>query len=299
MNLDEAINIAQRIMNLKAVKRFDKLYKFTTENISGYISEFNFAGKSVLTVGSSGDQVINANMYGCNNITVVDLSGLAEYFFNLKKASLITFEYSDFISFFHFNRYGETFNRNMYEKLRGVLSVIDMKSLMFWDYLYNNYSSCEIRNYLFYSLPSETSCIQSFNPYLNNSDNYNISKTRIRNLKVSFINENIFKLDKTKLNNTDVILLSNIYDYNKSFFKINKFKNCIKDLSTLLNDNGKMLVAYLYGTSYNDKLKKFESQCIIYNVYPWTMPGIRGIYLNNSITDTAIIYEKKQLTKIR
>ena len=91
MNLDEAINIARRIRNLKAVKRFDKLYKFTTENISGYISEFNFAGKSVLTVGSSGDQVINANMFGCNNITVVDLSGLAEYFFNLKKASLITF----------------------------------------------------------------------------------------------------------------------------------------------------------------------------------------------------------------
>ncbi len=297
MNLEEAKIIAYKLMNLKLVKRFDKLYKFTTENISGYISEFNFAGKSLLTVGSSGDQVINANMYGCNNVTVVDLNGLAEYFFNLKKAALLTFEYSDFISFFHFNRYGEIFNCDMYYKLRGALSIIDMKSLIFWDYLYNTYSSCEIRNYLFHILPNETKCIQNFNPYLNNSDNYNISKMMIRNLKVNFINEDIFKLDKTKLSRTDVILLSNIYDYNKSVFKINKFRKCVKEFSELLNDNGKMLVAYLYGTSYNDKLTKFETKNIIDDVYVCNMKGIRGIYLNNSITDTAIIYKKKQLTK--
>lgn len=85
MDLDSAIKKVKDIFKLKRVKRFDKLYKFTTENISGYISEFSFKDRTLLTVGSSCDQVINANLYGCNDIIVVDLNGLAEYYFCLKK----------------------------------------------------------------------------------------------------------------------------------------------------------------------------------------------------------------------
>lgn len=48
----------------KKLKGFSKLYPFTTENIAGYIDNFNLKNKSLLTVGSSGDQVINAALKG-------------------------------------------------------------------------------------------------------------------------------------------------------------------------------------------------------------------------------------------
>ena len=42
------------------ISEFSKIYTFTTENISGYIDYFDLDNKSLLTVGSSGDQVLNA-----------------------------------------------------------------------------------------------------------------------------------------------------------------------------------------------------------------------------------------------
>lgn len=49
-------------------KDFQILYPFTTENISGYINNFDLSNKTLLTVGSSGDQIINGRDY--NNINI-------------------------------------------------------------------------------------------------------------------------------------------------------------------------------------------------------------------------------------
>ena len=48
------------------------LYPFTTENIDGYLDLFDLKDKSLLTVGSSGDQVINALVMGCEDVTLYD-----------------------------------------------------------------------------------------------------------------------------------------------------------------------------------------------------------------------------------
>lgn len=295
MDLDSAIKHVKEILKIKRVKRFDKLYKFTTENISGYISEFSFKDRTLLTVGSSCDQVINANLYGCNDIIVVDLNGLAEYYFCLKKAAILSFGYSDFIKFFHYNLYGEIFNKIMYSKLRGTLSMVNIKALVFWDYLYNNYNTIEIKNFLFHNLPNETKSIKDFNPYLKNVDNYNLAKTNLMKLNVEFVNGNILKIDKSCLKNVDNIMLSNIYDYNSSTFKLGNFKKGVNELASILNSDGKMLVAYLYGTSYNNLIGDLLSKNIINNIYMHHMRGVRGIYLNKDIADTAVIYEKKKV----
>lgn len=52
------------------IGNFINIYPFTTENIAGYINEFELKDKSLLTVGSSGDQVINAALYDCQDITL-------------------------------------------------------------------------------------------------------------------------------------------------------------------------------------------------------------------------------------
>ena len=60
MKIDLNIHQLNKLLKRRDGDRFKLIYKFTTENISGYIKEFDFKNKSLLTVGSSGDQVINA-----------------------------------------------------------------------------------------------------------------------------------------------------------------------------------------------------------------------------------------------
>ena len=61
MNLNEKILYAERLINNKNVGVFDRLYPFSTENLT-YMSDFNFSEKNFLTVGSSCDQIFNAHL---------------------------------------------------------------------------------------------------------------------------------------------------------------------------------------------------------------------------------------------
>ena len=66
-------------------KGFERIYPFTTEDISGYINLFNINGKDIFTVGSSGDQVFNSIMLGAKSVTLFDINNSAKEFFNAKK----------------------------------------------------------------------------------------------------------------------------------------------------------------------------------------------------------------------
>lgn len=77
-NFDKVLNCAIEMCEDKYVKwkysgGFLRPYPFTTENISGYVKEFDLNNKSLLTLGSSGDQVINASLFNCKDIHVVDI----------------------------------------------------------------------------------------------------------------------------------------------------------------------------------------------------------------------------------
>ena len=52
----------------------DYIYPFTTEMISGYFDKLDLKEKTVLTVGSSIDQGLNALLLGAKNVTVFDIN---------------------------------------------------------------------------------------------------------------------------------------------------------------------------------------------------------------------------------
>ena len=66
-------------------KVFGNVYPFTTEDISQYFPVLEMEDKSVLTVGSSGDQAFNALLCGANKITIIDISPMTEGFVKLKR----------------------------------------------------------------------------------------------------------------------------------------------------------------------------------------------------------------------
>lgn len=275
--------------------RNDKIYKFTTENISGYINQFHLKNGSLLTVGSSGDQAINANFYGCNYVTVVDLNRYTKYYFYLKKAALLTLSYDEFLNYFSFNN-NYRMSKTIYEKIREKLRIINIDSLIFWDYIYDCFDINKKSNNLFHDYSDELINVNIFNTYLNNENNYNLEKEKINNLNIKFINGDILKSDKIfTWEKFDNINLSNIYSYNyeDNKYKLMKFKKGVKKLVDRLNDDGVMLVSYLYGTSHNSSLVDFASNDVLDDIVYSHFKGVRGIYKNNNITDTAVIYQKK------
>ena len=68
----------------------DYIYPFTTEMISGYFDRLDLKDKTVLTVGSSIDQGLNALLLGAKNVTVFDINPNIESFFEHKRKLILS-----------------------------------------------------------------------------------------------------------------------------------------------------------------------------------------------------------------
>lgn len=238
-------------MNLKLVKDviegktnmpFIYIYPFTTENIKGYMSNLDLKDKSVLTVGSSADQVINSFLYGSKDITLFDINPFTKYYFELKKAGILLLEFNSFYEFFSNNI--NSFNIKTYSLLRNNLSK---ETKLFWDSLFNSYDSYFFRDKLFSKDERALKTLVKYNPYMDEI-NYNILKTTIDSLNPIFINSSLNEIKSKVVRKYDYVFLSNISSYLKLYTKenISKFINTIKDLTNILNKSGSIYLAYIY-----------------------------------------------------
>ena len=117
---------------------FYQIYPFATENISGYINEFELKNKSLLTVGSSGDQAINAILYGCQDISVLDVNPYTKFYYYLKISSILNLELEEFMTFLRFKDYPNVFkdnnfvfNKELYNKVKSTLRLLNYESYLF------------------------------------------------------------------------------------------------------------------------------------------------------------------------
>lgn len=108
---------------------FMSIYSFSTENVKGYIDYFDLKNKSLLTVGSSGDQIINAYNKGCRDLTLIDINPFAKYYINLKIAGILSLTYQEFELFFFRNiglhKNNSRYNLELFNKLSNTLKAID------------------------------------------------------------------------------------------------------------------------------------------------------------------------------
>ena len=194
----KAFGIANnKIVNLGEAGRFSWIYPFTTENINGYIDKFDLKNKSLLTVGSSGDQVINAVLKDCKDITILDINPFTKFYFYLKKAALLTLNYKEFAKFFCYQDYPkvfklnyEAFNLNSYKKIKSILNELDKESFIFWDTLFNNCKSIDIRKNLFEHDEDRFTMLKDMNLYLKNENMFSKSKIKIENINPIYLQQN-------------------------------------------------------------------------------------------------------------
>lgn len=284
-------------------KGFSSIYPFSTENISGYIDSFKLEGKSLLTVGSSADQALNAILKNCKDITVLDINPYTKYYYYLKSSGIIELSKEEFLRFFRYQDYPKTFKKNKevfnketYNKLKKTLRLLDYESYLFWDELLSTYKGEYIRNKLFSLDEEKTPIIENMNPYLED-ENYKELKSKIKKSTPEFIIGNIFKKDIDKT--FDNIWLSNIGTYiSRHFLKIMTDKT-----SNLLNEDGILLISYLYETVKDSKyqedwnliydLEKTLSILKEYHPEFISFIGVKGLKFNDeNIKDSVLVYKK-------
>ena len=206
---------------------YGRVYYNTNENLKGYIT--NLEDKRVLTVSSSGDQLLNILGSGSLKVDTFDINRYSPLIQNLK---LYSIKYLDNCSSINFL---ERLNKKIYLKFNNYLPKLENQ---FFDCLFE-YKLEDIYDKLFYySLDN--------NKVNNNYFNINILNS-IRN-NIDLLEHNHFICDIYNLHNYidnkyDAIYLSNISHYARD---IDKFLDYINYLRSYLNDNGKIYYGYLY-----------------------------------------------------
>ncbi len=257
MELDY-LSLAQKIVGGRAFLRSgDKsfhsssfVYKTTNEDMHEY-QHYLANRKKVLTVISSSEQIFNQVVEGTRNIDIFDISMFPYFFFELKKAGVLTFsQVDDYCDFFYANTMTEL--DSLYdEKYDAIREHLDDNAKKFWDGLFQFYDWYDIYNsMLFSSEPCYMEKVLLRNKHLDEVEYQNL-RNKISNVTITPYIGDINELVKSFSSTYDFINLSNIISYQDS----SSYKKLLQLLP--LEANGDAL-SYFYSldTSFQEKFEE-------------------------------------------
>lgn len=248
----------------------NRVYSYTNENIKSYLNNFDFNDKnSALSVLSSGDHVFNLIHNGITSIDAFDSNYLTEFYsLGIKKAMILKYDYKDFLHKYldlllgYYSVYKESI---FIEKL---LPYMDNRYAMFWNDLvkfnYDLQSNNSDKRLLISDIVTKKFImkdrIKLYNNYLSSNENYEILKDNLLNSKINFSCLDILDISNKFNNKYDFILLSNIFDYLDSRFKLgwnySYLKEEINKINPMLNNDGVILIHYLFKCIMEDNKVK-------------------------------------------
>lgn len=219
---------------------FGKLYHHTNENLKAYIPDLR--SKSVLTVSSSGDHLLNILSRGCLNIDTFDINKFSPLYQNLKLCSI------KFLPSFESYEFLNSLMPDLYYKFNCFLPKCEKS---FFNYVFN-YDIDEIAFKLFY--------LQKIDNIINNNY-FDMSvlkylKHNIRKLNNTHYCCDIYRLPLFLTHKYDYMFFSNISQYVKN---VDDFIYLICYLKFFLNDGGCIYYAYLYEKEVLNSLDGIKS----------------------------------------
>lgn len=241
-------------------RSWDKLYSFTTENISGYLPLVSPLGSRVLSITGSGDHLLNAALYGGRHFTLFDCNPLSQYWVELKLAGVKQLSYNNFKLFFL--RYADdkiNSSALSYDVFGSLRAFLGSAAIDFFEksYAKHHYNGMHLRNSELFNLSYDRNDLKLFsNDYLSNAAIYNQLRLDIQSCTTNYLVTCLTSLpDLLSSDRFDVILLSNISDYLSEIYQGEQqyleryLDTTIKSLITHLVPGGKIVAAYLYNLS--------------------------------------------------
>lgn len=233
------------------------IYSFTTENIAGYYPCLDFENKSILTVASSGDHIINAFYKGAKKVSGFDINYLALVFTELKLVALANLDYEEFLQFFMINE-----KNNLHKNKKALDYDIYINKLKknltpsgarYLDILYQNfhYDGFKLRNsFIFHNQYDDNKLKIKSNLYLKSKKDYHLAREKIKDKEIELMHANyrdLFHLPN--LEEYDIMLMSNISDYIKNIYHLepNYLNEYIKEITKNFKNKINIIVcAYIY-----------------------------------------------------
>lgn len=234
---------------------YERLYSLATEDIRGYSAELG-SPKTYLTIGASGDQILNAVKLGAERIDAFDLNRLSKRQCAQKVSAAQVLSRDDLF------RYFSSFDENLFESFNGKLLEEDR---IFWDTLYDFKGESEISKLYPYDKLSREK-VFAFNSYLD-EDGYKEFQDRLKNVEINYIDADFYSLNKHLKDNTyDAMNFSNIYEYLNYGRKVSEekaleyYNYIMQEMYPRLNSDGTIMVSYMY--AFSDKVRDFVKKMI-------------------------------------
>lgn len=181
---------------------YDDLYHHATEDMATYYREYQNP-KTFLTIGASGDQLLNAVAIGAKKIDVFDINHLSKRGCALKVAGAKTLKLDELQEFFL------NFREDEY---RYIGSNLREEDLLYWNAVYDFVGEEGVRR-LFPYKKLNKDLIKKINSYLN-KDNYQGFQRKLQDVEINYIDSSLYSLEeKLKDNTYDGMNFSNIYEY--------------------------------------------------------------------------------------
>ena len=273
---------------------YGRIYNMTTENIYGFLKKYDLKGKSVLSVGGSGDQRLNAYLLGASSVKCFDKNPFVKYHMELKDNAIKRLSYEEFLKFFgmegNFYSKRSLFESDLFYK---VIDGLSTDAYDFFNLIYSEFMPKDI-----YFQCADKATLEKMNGYFNEEE-FNRLKEIIKDKDVDFFDSDITMLPKLlKDNKFDFILLSNISDYIHNIYgenPIKQYRDLIERLTENLNMFGLMQVAYIYSRySIWDDVSNFRYSELRsdYFRYPEFNAAFVDSYYNDGTYDKIITYQK-------
>lgn len=218
-------------------------FAISNEKLTEVFDALNLKNKKILTVGSSGDQALNAILKGSKNVTIIDANIFTRAFIEYKLALIKYFDFKTFDDLFIKPR---AFNWQVYAKISHLLSN---ETKQFWDSLMLDQSpNAQWGEFTEKDITSKMLIIDHSDRhslFYKDEQTYNLLQNLLnqQDTKISFVNAELQDFPKVLKEKYDLIYLSNIYDYYRK--QHNTFVKIINKLYTNnLKTNGNIFVNY-------------------------------------------------------
>lgn len=216
-NVKEDVRIAQHVIEGDLLIIFEPtfhshsiIYPSTNEKISSPIYKDSLKNKEkILSVIGSGDQILNSVLLGSKQITGFDISCFTGYYLKLKIAALKSLNYHEYLSFFSCQSKNR-FSKKIYEK---IIPYLDSDTEYFWSSIFSLYDAKVIGFSNLFVMVNNNKFKQN-NPYLESKEEYELLKSKIKDIDLKLIYKDIFELVNELTDKYNLINLSNIVDYN-------------------------------------------------------------------------------------
>lgn len=109
------------------------VYAFTNEALNQYMKNYDFEGKSVLASLGSGDFALNSYLLGASEVETFDINQFTYYFYQLKKALIIKYDFEDFCDLIRNPQ-------EIFKNFNGYRQFLDPKSISFFEHILTVYN---------------------------------------------------------------------------------------------------------------------------------------------------------------